>query len=105
MQSPLPIPAVKWRLPHGHSCPRAEQKPSGESKGMLEGLQVAAGSCRRGCNPPLSLLSASKGPSTNAVLTRMSLDIFFLTLPPAFHLGLRQPCKALFPETLPPANS
>lgn len=40
-----------------------------------------------------------------AVLTGLPLDILFLTLLPPFHLGLRQRCKASFPETVPPASS
>lgn len=98
-QGPLPTPATKWRLPHSPNCPRAEHKPSGEGKGMLQGLQEAVGSRRQGCSPPPPLRRGSKGLSTNGeglcgAHTQLLLDVFHLTPLPAFHLGLRQRCTA-----------
>lgn len=62
-----------------------------------------------GVRPLPTLLCAGKGVSRNGegprVLTGLPLDILFLTLLPPFHLGLRQRCKASFPETVPSASS
>lgn len=90
-------------------CPEAVYKARGQGSGMLEALQKAPGPCRQGCDPchPSSVPARERAEmgKAPAVLTGLPLDILFLTLLPPFHLGLRQRCKASFPETVPPASS